>query len=106
MNDDPYVERVGRCHVIDDTNRMKGLGSTPSFQVLRTLPNWQGRFEAFYALAPHGAFTQVKDVTPPFDPRHPPPIVPLEMTLDDLEAIAAFAGTLPPADLGAPLQSR
>jgi len=29
----------GRCHVIDKKNRMNGLGSTPSFAVLRALPN-------------------------------------------------------------------
>ena len=96
----------GRCHVISEKNRMNGMGSTPSFAVLRTLSNWENRFEAFYALKPHGAFTQVEDVTPPFDPLRPSPIVPVEMTLDDLDAILAYVWTIKPADLGAPIQSQ
>jgi hypothetical protein len=30
--------------------------------------------------------------------------VPVEMTLEDLEAILAFVSRIPPADLGAPIQ--
>lgn len=96
----------GRCHVVNDKNRMKAIGSTPSFAVLRTLAGWVQRFEAFYVLKPHAAFTQIEDVTPPFDPARPSPIVPIEMTLEDLDAILAYVGTVPPADLGAPIQSQ
>ena len=96
----------GRCHVVNDKNRMKAIGSTPSFAVLRTLPGWIERFEAFYALKPHGAFTQVADVTPPFDPARPPPIAPVELTLGDLDAILAYVATVVPADLGAPIHSQ
>ncbi|MEQ9695188.1 hypothetical protein [Shimia sp. SDUM112013] len=98
------IVMCGRCHVVDPANRMNDIGSTPSFFVLRSLPNWDERFETFYVLAPHGAFTQVADVTPPFPEDRPPPIVPVEMTLDDLEAILAYVASLEAADLGAPLQ--
>ena len=94
----------GRCHVIGEVNKHNGLGSTPSFGVLRGLPNWNRRFEAFYALNPHPAFTQVANVTPPFDPERPSPIHPLELTLEDLDEILAFVSSIPPADLGAPIQ--
>ncbi|KIC44181.1 hypothetical protein RA28_14520 [Ruegeria sp. ANG-S4] len=94
----------GRCHVIGPQNRLNGLGSTPSFAVLRSLPDWSERFEAFFALNPHPAFTQVKDVTPPFAVDRPSPIHPVEMTLEDLEAILAFVSGMRAADLGAPLQ--
>lgn len=93
----------GRCHVIDASQRMGGIDSTPSFPVLRTLPDWAGRFERFYVLAPHGAFTQVAGVTPPFDEERPPSIVPVEMSLEDLDAIMAYVAATPAADLGAPL---
>src|SRR6056297_2383734 len=63
-----------------------------------------GRFHTFYALNPHPSFTQVADVTPPFPIDRPSPIIPVEMTLDDLEAILAYVSGLAPADLGAPLQ--
>lgn len=96
----------GRCHVIGPQNRMAGLGSTPSFMVLRTLPDWDTRFQQFYVLNPHGAFTQIVDVTPPFDPQRPSPIAPVELTLQDLESILAFVANIVPADLGNPLQSQ
>lgn len=93
----------GRCHVIGEINRMNGLGSTPSFAVLRAMPDWGSRFEAFYLLAPHPAFTQIEGLTPPFEASRPSPIVPMEMGPGDLEAILAFVSDLPPADLGPPI---
>lgn len=101
---DLALTHCGRCHVVGPKNKMNGLGSTPSFAVLRTFPDWADRFQQFYVLKPHGAFTQIADVTEPFSPERPPPIVPVEMTLDDLEAILAFVAAVPAADLGAPLQ--
>ncbi|MEL0438090.1 hypothetical protein [Phycobacter sp. K97] len=94
----------GRCHAVADDMHLNDIGSTPSFFVLRTLPDWDYRFQAFYALNPHPAFTQVADVTEPFPEDRPSPIVPVAMTLDDLEAILAYVSSLEPADLGAPLQ--
>lgn len=94
----------GRCHVVGERNRMSGIGSTPSFPVMKTFDDWQDRFTAFYVLKPHGAFTQIEEVTPPFDPEHPPSIAPLEMTLDDLDNILSFVASIPAADLGAPIQ--
>lgn len=96
----------GRCHVVGEANRMKGIGSTPSFGALRSIGDWQYRFEAFYALNPHPSFTQVKDVTPPFDARLPSPIAPVEMTLDDLDAILAYVSAIEPMDLGAPVKAQ
>lgn len=98
------MTHCGRCHVIGPKNRMNGLGSTPSFAVLRAMPDWSERFEAFFALNPHPAFTQIDGLTPPFDPERPSPIHPVEMTLEELEAILAFVSVLRAADLGAPLQ--
>lgn len=98
------LQMCGRCHVIGPQNRMKGLGSTPSFGVVRTFADWETRFTTFYLLNPHPAFTQIADVTEPFDETRPPPIIPLEMTLEDLEAILAFVAGLDPAELGAPIR--
>ena len=93
-----------RCHAVTSEGRINSIGSTPSFFVLRTLPDWSERFEQFYVLNPHPAFTQIAEVTPPFAQDRPPPIVPVEMTLGDLEAIVAYVAELAPADLGAPIQ--
>jgi hypothetical protein len=96
-------DNCGRCHVIGDKNRMKGIGSTPSFAVLRSFDNWRDRFMAFYTLNPHPSFSQIVNVTAPFDMSRPPPISPLRLTLEELDDIVAFANTIKPADLGAPL---
>ena len=90
----------GRCHVVSAKNRMAGIGSTPSFAVLRTLPDWQDRFDAFFTLNPHPSFTQIPDVTEPFDPMRPPMIAPIELSLEDVAAITAFAATISKSDLG------
>jgi mono/diheme cytochrome c family protein len=103
---DLSLDLCGRCHVVDARNPMAGLGSTPSFGVLRTLADWEQRFLTFYDLKPHPAFTQVDGVTEPFHDARPPTSAPIEMTLDEVEAIAAFAASLPAADLGAPVQMR
>ena len=72
--------------------------------MLRSLPDWQERFIAFYALAPHPAFMMVPNVTPPFPEDRPPPIVPVAMTLDELDHLMAYVAEMAPADLGAPLK--
>ncbi|MCV3273093.1 c-type cytochrome [Roseobacter sinensis] len=97
------LQLCGRCHVINESNRMNGMGATPSFAVLRALTDWDDRFATFHLRNPHPSFTQIAEVTEPFDPSLPPPIVPLEMTQADLEAILAYVSGLDPADLGAPL---
>lgn len=94
----------GRCHVVGEVNRLDGIGSTPSFSLLRGFVDWQRRFTGFYALNPHPSFTQVEDVTPPFDPMRPPAIAPVEMSLDQLDDIVAYVAQIAPADLGAPIE--
>ena len=95
--------KCGRCHVIDIASG-GGIGSTPSFAVLRSLPDWEQRFLSFYALNPHPAFTMIDGVTPEFPIDRPSPIVPVTLTLDEVEAVLAFVATMAAADLGAPLQ--
>ena len=96
----------GRCHVVDERNRMGGIGSTPSFAALRGRANWSDLFRAFYIQNPHPSFTQVDGVTEPFDPNRQIHIAPVEITLDEIEAIAAFVDTIEPKELGRPVQSQ
>jgi hypothetical protein len=100
------LQMCGRCHVISEKNKYNGLGSTPSFAVMRTFRDWDTRFQTFFLLKPHGAFTQIDGVTDPFPADRPSPIVPIELTLDELDAILAYTATIPPADLGAPIRSQ
>lgn len=94
----------GRCHMVNEKTRMTTIGSTPSFALMRSFADWSSRFEAFYALNPHPSFTLVENVTEPFDETRPPPIAPLELSLEDIEAILAFVQTIKPAELGSPLK--
>ena len=92
-----------RCHAVDAATRWNSIGSTPSFAVLRSFEDWEERFSVFYILKPHGAFTQIEDVTPPFPADRPSPIVPIALTLDEVEALLAYVATMKAADLGGAL---
>ncbi len=105
LGEDISLTVCGRCHVVSDKNRMNAIGSSPSFALLRSFPDWLERFETFYVLKPHAAFTQVNDVTEPFPDHLPSPIAPIEVTLEQIDAIAAYVNSIKPADLGAPLTS-
>ncbi len=96
----------GRCHVIDSRNPFGGIGSTPSFGALKTLPKWPDSFAAFWTINPHPAFTQIEGITPPFDPARPSPIAPIVMTIEEVEAIASFVSQLPAKDLGGAVEAR
>jgi hypothetical protein len=97
------VVKCARCHAVDDRTRWSSIGSTPSFAVLRTFEDWEGRFFAFYVLKPHAAFTQITDVTQPFPENRPSPIAPIELTLDEVDALVAYVAGIQAADLGKPL---
>ena len=100
------VSRIhcGRCHVTARGDENLGIGSTPSFFALRGFEDWEARFASFYALKPHGAFTQIEDVTEPFPEDRPSPIAPMVLTLDDIDAILAYVAGIEPAVLGAPVR--
>jgi mono/diheme cytochrome c family protein len=106
MGESESLLKCGRCHVVNEKNRMNAIGSTPSFALMRSFPDWQMRFETFFLLKPHSAFTQVEGVTDPFPDHLPSPIAPIEVTMDQIEAITAYVGSIAPADLGAPIQAR
>ncbi|WP_212525507.1 cytochrome c [Actibacterium sp. MT2.3-13A] len=95
------LRHCARCHRTHDDDRSSGIGSTPSFPALRALPDWADRFTAFYVLNPHPAFLRVEGISPPFDPTRPPAIIPVELTLEEAEALMAYAASVAPADLGA-----
>ncbi len=96
----------GRCHVIGERNRMGGISSTPSFMVIRNWEGWEDKASAFWTLNPHPAFTQIEGVTPPFPPDRPPPIHPVTLTQEEVDAIIAYMRTVEPADLGEEIDVR
>ena len=94
------------CHAVSDATRMNAMASTPSFAVLRAMADWDRRFQTFYILNPHPAFTQIQDVTEPFPIDRPSPIAPMEITIDDLQAILAYVAGVPPAERAHCVQDR
>jgi len=99
-------EKCARCHAVDEDTRMSAIGSAPSFFLLRGFANWEDRFEAFYSFNPHQSFTQVEDITEPWPEERPSPIVQMDMTLAEIDAVLAYVASLKAADLGAPLQPK
>lgn len=81
-------EHCSRCHVVGDYNRMGGIGSTPSFQLLRGMQDWRERFETFYARRPHPVHVRVEGL--PQLTNLPPNAAPFTITLDDVDHILAF----------------
>ena len=53
---------------------------------------------------PHPSFTQVTGLTEPFNDQNPTHIWAVELSMQDIEAITAFVGTLEPLDLGPPIR--
>lgn len=85
-------EHCTRCHIVGDMNTMS-IGSTPSFQrMVNNDEDFKQVFLAFYTLRPHPAFVRIDGVAPLND--IPSPIVPIQLTLDQVEDITAFAATL------------
>ena len=85
-------QNCARCHVVSEETRYGGIGSTPSFFLLAGLGDSEERFLTFYERRPHPAFTRMEDSEKWTD--LPSPIVPFEMTLQDLEDVMAYAETL------------
>lgn len=94
----------GRCHVINERNRMGGIGSTPSFGALKALADWRAKFEGFWFQPPHKAVVQIEGVTEPFHPERPSPIATVELTEAEVETILRFVETIEPKNLGAEIR--
>jgi mono/diheme cytochrome c family protein len=94
----------GRCHVVSEANWFGGIGSTPSFAALRSIPGWQAKLAAFWAVSPHAAVIQIEGLSDPLPPERPSPMAPIEMTIEELDAIRAYVESVEPKELGGPLQ--
>ncbi len=85
-----------RCHVVGNFNPNGGISSTPSFQLLvKRRPDYQERFQTFYARRPHPAFLSIKGIGR-IRPDLPPNAMPVELTEKDVQHISAFVETLKP----------
>ena len=87
-----------RCHVVPDMNPYGGIGSTPSFAALKWLSDWEHRFEVFYTLPPHPALVNIQGITEERSASLPAFVTEIELQIDDIDAILAFARTLETPD--------
>jgi len=94
-----------RCHRVAKGAGMT-LGTTPSFMVLRALPDWADRMASYYLRNPHPSFMRIKGVSAAFSKASPPSLVPIILTQEEVTAIQAYVSALKPADLGAPLSTK
>ncbi|WP_193173966.1 c-type cytochrome [Nisaea nitritireducens] len=81
-----------RCHVVDAEKRLGGIGSTPSFPLLMSLPDGEHRFVTFFDRRPHPVFIRMEGVEP-LTPL-PANAAEVELTADDLDALLAYALSL------------
>ncbi len=86
------IKHCARCHVVGDYNRMGGIDSTPSFQMLARRAEFAERLQTFYQRRPHPVFVRVPGV--PRWSRQPPYATPFTVTPKEIEHIIAFVRTL------------
>ncbi len=86
------IQHCARCHVVGDYNPTGGLGSTPSFQWMKMLPDYVERLRTFFARHPHPVFVRVPDY-----PRRSEAggyAQEFTITVEEIEDILAFVETL------------
>ncbi len=86
-------EGCARCHAVSDDRRFAGIGSTPSFMMMvNFLDDWEERFQTFYARRPHFVHIRVEGIAPLTE--LPSNAAIIEITLDDVDDLVAYARTL------------
>ena len=86
------IRHCARCHVIGDYNRLGGIDSTPSFQLLARRDDAADRVRAFFTRPPHPVFVRVPGVVRLSNA--PPYATEFTVTPDDIENLVAFVRTL------------
>jgi hypothetical protein len=67
---------------------MGGIGSTPSFALLRRMRDWEERYSSFFARNPHPSFITVKGLT---NTRTlPPNAAPITLTKQQVDALMVY----------------
>lgn len=81
-----------RCHVVSETTKYAGIGSTPSFFLLAKRDDYQERFSTFFERRPHPSFVRMEGATRWTD--LPPPVEPFEVSIEELDNVIAYIETL------------
>jgi mono/diheme cytochrome c family protein len=91
-------EHCTRCHVVGDMNKYGGIGSTPSFAAIKTMDDWEYRFEIFYSLPPHPAVVKVEGITKDRPESLPAFTSQITLSKTELNDLLRFIDTLPKAN--------
>ena len=86
-----------RCHVIGDFNKFGGIGSTPSFRLLRGIEDGMVRFQTFYERRPHPVFVRVPNI--PRWSKAPAYATEFTVTPEAIKDLMAFVKTIKKIDL-------
>lgn len=86
------IKHCARCHVIGHYNRLGGIDSTPSFQLLARRDDVEDRVATFYARPPHPVFVRVPGV--PRLSNAPAYATEFTVTPGDIDNLVAFVLTL------------
>ncbi len=95
-----------RCHVVSDLNKYGGIGSTPSFGAIKSLPDWRDRFAAFWSLLPHPSIVRVDGLSLERPKGLLATTKQIFLDIDDVDAIQAYVDTVPVKDLGGSISYR
>ncbi len=95
--EDLAITYCARCHVIGDFNKFGGIGSTPSFPLIRGLDDGMERFQTFYARRPHPAFITVPNV--PKWSKAPAYAAEFTVTEEAIEDLLTYVKTIEKLDL-------
>lgn len=87
-------EHCTRCHVIADINPYGGIGSTPSFEAMKNLPDWRMRFEVFFTLPPHPSVVRIEGISEERPENLPAFSHEIVLTPVDVENILLYVDTL------------
>lgn len=87
-------EHCTRCHVVSDINPYGGIGSTPSFNAMKTLDDWYQRFEVFFILPPHPALVRIEGISEDRPENRPAFVKEIVLTPEQVDAILLYVKTL------------
>ena len=96
-----FSKTLQKMSCVDD-NAFAGIDLSPSFHE-RSFEDWEERFRAFWTVSPHLNVISIKEVYDAGSKLSPVVIVPIELSLDDIDDILSYVSKIKPKDLGKPI---
>ena len=87
-------QHCSRCHIVSDKNRYSSIETTPSFFGLRAMKDWKLRFSEFFVRPPHPALVNIVGISETRSETLPVFVAEIDLKIEDVNVILAFARTL------------